>query len=486
MDTKILDLKPERVWYYFNEIAKIPRPSGEEKQIANWLMDFARQHKLEAKIDEALNVIIRKAPTKEMENRKSVCLQSHTDMVCEFNKGINYNPSTDPIRPFIDGEWVKAKGTTLGADDGIGVAASLAILEAENLAHGPLECLFTADEETGLNGAFSLKSDFINSRILLNLDSEDEGIIFIGCAGGRGTEAIFNYKTEQAPANSEFVLIKVDGLKGGHSGDDINKRLGNANKILNRLLLNANKEFNIRLADISGGNKRNAIPREAEALVAVDKIFAGKLIDYITNFNDIIRYEYNVTEPNLKVSSGLKKSANIPIIDEDTQKSFLSSVFICPNGVIAMSQGIDNFVETSSNLAVITNIKEKNKIEIVTSQRSSIESAKDYVVNMVGECFRIAGAEIAHNADYPGWNPNPNSAVLKTSVKVYKDLFIKEPEVKAIHAGLECGLIGAKYAGMDMISFGPTLRDVHSPDERLHIESVNRFWIFLTNLLKNI
>jgi dipeptidase D len=428
-------------------------------------------------------VLIRKPATQGKENSKTIVLQSHTDMVCEKNASTNHDFDKDPIQPIVDGEWLKAKGTTLGADDGIGIAAQLAILEARDISHGPIECLFTVDEETGLTGAFALKSDFVKGSVLLNLDSEDEGQLFIGCAGGKDTSVTFDYKKETTPAMHLPFKIAVTGLKGGHSGDEINKGLGNAVKIINRFLWNASNKFALRISKIDGGNLRNAIAREAFASVVVPEEKKNGLLEYAIWYNDAVRDELKVTEPDLKFTI---ESAEKPefVIDLNTQNNLLNSLYACPHGVIAMTADMPGLVETSTNLASVKTLDDS--ILVQTSQRSSVESSKDDIASMVASVFTLAGAKVTHGEGYPGWKPNPNSELVVVMRKTYKKLFNKEPLVLAIHAGLECGVIGEKYPGMDMISFGPTLRGVHSPDERINIESVEMFWQLLVEVLKEI
>lgn len=480
---QLVQLKPERLWYHFSEICKIPRPSRREEKIAAHLVAFAKHHGLWHHVDEAGNVLIRKPATPGYEDRKGVILQSHMDMVCEKNSGTEHDFDRDPIIPWIDGEWVKAKGTTLGADDGIGVAASLAILEATDIAHGPLEALFTMDEETGLTGAFALKADALQGRILLNLDSEDEGEIFIGCAGGKDTVAMFPLVTEAVPNNSVAYKVAITGLKGGHSGDDINKGLGNAVKLLNRFLWNASHDLGACIADIDAGNLRNALAREGFAIVTVP-VANGKAFEASVNdFLQVFTFELHTTEPDLKFSA---EPATLPgsVLGAGLQKMLLNALYACPHGVIAMSRDIPNFVETSTNLASVK-IKEGNVI-VTTSQRSSVDSSKKDIADMVASVFTMAGAEVEHSSGYPGWAPNPDSAVLRNSVEAYRRLFNQEPKVLAIHAGLECGLIGAIYPGMDMISFGPTIKGAHSPDERLNIPSTVKFWELTLEILRTV
>lgn len=483
MNNVLKDLKPARVYHYFEEICQIPRPSKHEGKIAAYLADFGRKHNLETIVDKTGNVIIRKPASKGMEHLKSVVLQSHMDMVCEKNSDVEHDFDTDPIQPYIDGGWIKAKGTTLGADDGIGVATQLAILDATDIAHGPIECLFTVDEETGLTGAFGLDKTTLKSTILLNLDSEDEGEIFIGCAGGKDTVITLPCKMENSTVKSEGYRIKVSGLKGGHSGDDINKGLGNANKILNRLLWVATQEFELRLASFNAGNLRNAIAREGSAVVAIPADKGKDFVKFVQEFNATVRAEYNITEPGLLIEAVAAENP-AKVMDHDTQQKLLNSVYACPHGVIAMSASIPDFVETSTNLASVKT--KEDSIEITTSQRSSVESEKHDIGNMVVSVFNLAGGKSVHSDGYPGWTPNPDSKILEISKAAYERLFGYSPKVKAIHAGLECGLVGEKYPLMDMISYGPTLRGVHSPDERLEIASMQKFWDFTIEILKNI
>jgi dipeptidase D len=483
MNNQLTQLQPEKIWFYFSEVLQIPRPSKKEEKIAAYLMNFAKLHQLEAIQDKIGNVLIRKKAAKGYENLQTVVLQSHMDMVCEKNSDKIHNFDTDPIEARIEGEWLKANGTTLGGDDGIGIAASLAILASDNIEHGPLECLFTMDEETGLTGAFALSTELLKGKILLNLDSEDEGEIFIGCAGGKDTVAELPYKTETTAIDSKAFMLKVAGLTGGHSGDDIHKGLGNANKILNRFLWESNNKYRIQLAEINGGNLRNAIPREAYAIITIASDNAKSIIEDAKIYNETIRFELRSTEVDLTFSI---KEADLPakVIDEISKTSLLNALYACPHGVISMSREIPNFVETSTNLASVK--MKDNKLIITTSQRSSVESAKEDICNMVASVFHLIGAKVSQGDGYPGWTPNPDSVVLEIAKKSYKKLFNKEPKVLAIHAGLECGLIGEKYPGMDMISFGPTIKGAHSPDERMKIDTVKMFWNLTIDILKNI
>lgn len=477
------NLEPKNVWQYFEQITQVPRPSKKEEKIIAFLLNFAKEHNLEAKKDHIGNILIKKPASKGMENLKSVLLQSHMDMVCEANRDKKIDFDNDPITPVIDGEWVKADGTTLGADDGIGVAAQMAILTDNTLTHGPIECLFTVDEETGLTGAFEIKEGFFDSKILLNLDSEDEGEIFIGCAGGIDAVATFECKKEPVPTNHSAFKITVNGLKGGHSGDEIHKGFGNSNKMANRFLFQFTESYDIRLANFDGGNKRNAIPREAEMIFTIENDNIDKLKkDFEVLKNNIIK-EIEITEPNINISI---ESVSNPetVIDKQTQKNLTFALYACPHGVHAWSPAIPGFVETSTNLASVK--FDNNKIVVVTSQRSSVESGKKDINLMVRSVFELAGASVESGDGYPGWAPNPKSEILTIAEKSYEKLFGKKPVVRAIHAGLECGLFLEKYPDLDMISFGPTLRGVHSPDEKIEIKTVKMWYDHLLDVLKNI
>jgi len=476
-------LKPEKLWQYFAEICNIPRPSKKEEKISAYLLKFAEEQNLEVETDEVGNILIRKAATPGNEKMKAVVLQSHIDMVGEKNSETDHDFEVDPIQPYIEGEWVKARGTTLGADDGIGVAAQLAILAAKDIPHGPIECLFTVDEETGLTGAFGLQSGFLKGKILLNLDSEDEGELFIGCAGGKSTKAALSFSMVPVGHDALAFAVKVGGLKGGHSGDDIHKGLGNAIKMLNRVLWLCNKKFDLRLSQIEGGNLHNAIPREASAIVVIPRRFNEEFIQFIDEMQSAVRYEFRSTEPNLTIKA---KPTDLPshLVDISTQEKLLNALHACPHGVLAMSREIPNFVETSTNLASVK--MNENKIMLNTSQRSSLESARECAADMVACVFALAGARIEHSDGYPGWTPNPGSEILEVTKAAYTKLFDIEPKVLAIHAGLECGVIGEKYPGMDMISYGPTIKGAHSPDERLLIDTVKKFWDLTIEVLANI
>ncbi|MBQ0143191.1 MAG: aminoacyl-histidine dipeptidase [Prevotellaceae bacterium] len=477
------ELKPKAVFDYFAQINKVPRPSKHEEKMIEFLKNFAKKHNLPCKVDKAGNVLISKPASKGMEDRATIVLQSHMDMVCEKTSDCKIDFTKDPITTYVDGEWMRAKGTTLGADDGIGDAMQMAVLTDETLKHGPIECVFTRDEETGLTGAFEMKSDFMTGKYLLNLDSEDEGEIFIGCAGGINTEITFSYKPVAVPRGFISLKVSVDKLTGGHSGDDINKNRANANKVLARFLYQAEKAGKLRLVSFNGGNLHNAIPRNAEAVIMVPEADKHKIRKHFNVFISQIEEEYHKTEPNVafKMQSVDKPKS---VMDKETSSKIICALQAVHNGVLEYSQDIPGLVETSSNLASVKMLGD-NKVHIVTSQRSSILSQRDAMRDTIIATFTAAGAKCKATDGYPGWTPNPDSTILKIAVDAYKKLFKKDPAVKAIHAGLECGLFAEKYPGMDMISFGPTLRGVHSPDECLLIPTVQMVWDHLVEILEN-
>jgi dipeptidase D len=455
-----------------------------EEKILEYLVSFARDHKLDHVSDPSGNLLIKKPAATGFEQKKPVILQSHVDMVCEKNLDTNHDFNRDPIKAYIDGDWVKAMGTTLGADDGIGMAAQLAILSSPEVRHGPLECLFTVDEESGMTGAKGLQKDFLAGKILINLDSEDEGELFIGCAGGMDTTAMYTPQWEPADTSMLAFRIVVNGLKGGHSGDEIHKGLGNSIKILNRFLWNAFQKFHIRIGEFNGGHLRNAIPREAAAIIMIKPSYRDEFMDFSQSFSDTVASEIIKVDPKFRLSvEQSDKPANV--FSESFMTGLLQSIYACPHGDLVMSKDIPGLVETSTNLAAIKQ-KNQKQIEITTSQRSSVASAKFDAAQMVASSFRLSGAKIVHDGAYPGWTPNTESEILGITRQAYKDLYQTEPEVKAIHAGLECGLFLEKYPDLDMISFGPTIRGAHSPDEKLNIPSTYKFWDLLQAVLKNI
>jgi dipeptidase D len=474
-------LHPKSLWVYFEEICKIPRLSKNEEKIRAYLLEFARKNNLESKEDEVGNILITKPAAGGMENRKTVVLQSHMDMVGEKNADYPHDWTTDPIIPAIKDEWVMATGTTLGADDGIGIASQLAILTDKDLKAGKIECLFTVDEESGMTGAINLHPDFFTGRTLINLDSEDEGILFIGCAGGMDTVGTMKYSSVPVQNGSSAFKISVTGLHGGHSGDEIHKGYGNAVKLMNRLLWNISNQYNISVADFNGGNLRNAIPREAFSTIVVHKEDTEFLKPWITEFHATLKDEFGDLEKDLKISV---KEVKLPadVMDSESQKRFLNALTCCPHGVIAWSKEMDDLVETSTNLAS-AKFSENNTIRIITTQRSSVESAKYDAGSMVESCLKLAGSEVVHSDGYPGWKPNLTSEILKITRQSYFTLFGKEPLVRAIHAGLECGLVYEKIKGIDMISFGPTIKGAHTPEEMIEIRTAQMFWDLLIDVV---
>ncbi|MDR0295715.1 MAG: aminoacyl-histidine dipeptidase [Prevotellaceae bacterium] len=481
------ELQPAGIFKYFGDICLIPHASKHEKEIIHFLKSFAAEHGLPIKCDAAGNVLISKPASKGMENRPTIVLQSHLDMVCEKNSSSNHNFDTDPIDWYIaDDGWIKAKDTTLGADCGIGIAAQLALLVDKSLVHGPIECLFTIDEETGLTGAKALESGFMTGNILINLDSEDEGELFIGCAGGVDIVGTFDYTTEPLPEGYALFQYTVSGLIGGHSGDDINRGRGNAVKIATRFLWQTQQACNIRIGKFTGGNLRNAIAREASALIAVDKSQIAALTQLFEKHQAEIKIELSFSDVGIQQTlAETPRTTDICLIDQATQTRLLHCLQACPHGVIAMSHTMPGLVETSTNLASVKFV-ENNRILVGTSQRSSVENAKYNIAHTVDAVFRLARAELKYGDGYPGWAPNVNSPILALTKSAYQRLFHTEPEVKAIHAGLECGLFLEKYPQLDMISFGPTIKNAHSPDEKLDIQSVEKFWLLLLEVLRGV
>ena len=481
----ISKLSPQAVWEIFDQITRVPRPSKKEGQIIRFLENFATEHHLEHKTDQTGNVVIRRPASPSMQGRPVVVLQSHMDMVCEKNSDVVFDFEKDPIQPQItpDG-WVKATGTTLGADDGIGMAAALALLIAQDIELPALEALFTVDEETGLTGAFNLGQGMLTGRYLINLDSEDEGELFIGCAGGIDTVARFPYRTEESAKNLAFFRVDITGLTGGHSGDDIEKGRANSNKLLTRLLWRGAKEVQLRLCKFDGGNLRNAIPREAHAVFGVPVPMVKAFFELYEAFVAEAHEEYRLTEPNLDIAV-CEMPYQTETLDAASQRGLLYALQGVPNGVLAMSQAMPGLVETSTNLASVK-FKEQGTIEVVSSQRSSLDGARFNAAATVESVFELGGGKVIHSDGYPGWNPNPDSHILDVTRQCYQKLFGQEPRVRAIHAGLECGLFLQKYPDLQMVSFGPTLRGVHSPDERLEIVTVEKFWKLLREVVVNL
>ena len=476
------NLQPSCVFKCFAQVNQIPRPSKHEEKMIEFLLDFGKKLNLDTRRDEAGNVIIRKPATPGLENRQTIVLQSHMDMVCEKNRDIEFDFTKDAIQTYVDGEWMKAKGTTLGADDGIGVAMEMALLEANDIEHGPIECVFTRDEETGLTGAEGMKSDFMKGRLLVNLDSEDEGEIFVSCAGGCRTFAQFDYKETPLPDGFFTFSLAIKGLTGGHSGDDINKKRANANKLLARFLYMSQQKYDLRLIDIQAGGLHNAIPREAWCLCAVPMKDKESITVDWNLFQADVAEEYSVTEKTMKFVLESETPAE-KAIEKDCSDRLIKALQAVDNGVFAVCQDLD-LIETSSNLASIHKVPETKTIDVNSSQRSSIYSARVNMANTFAAAFELAGARVEIGEGYPGWKMNPNSEILRIAVEQYKKLFGKEPIVRGIHAGLECGLFSEKFPGMDMISMGPTLRGVHSPDEKLLIPTVQMVWDHLLAILK--
>jgi len=473
-----------QILQYFEEICSIPRESKKEEKICSYIREFADTHHLQHREDEAGNIVICKPATAGNEDKPVVVLQSHVDMVCEKDSGVKHDFDRDAIVHYIDGEWMKARGTTLGADNGIGVAAMLAILADRDIPHIPIEALFTVDEETGLTGAKALHDDFITGKILINLDSEDEGELFIGCAGGIDTIATLRYEKNDAPKNVVAYKLTISGLKGGHSGDDINKRRGNAIKILNNILLTCSSMYGISMSRFEGGNIRNAIPREATATVLIDNNYSNDFEQYCINEALVWKEALLSTSPEFQFTVKRCKAPAM-IMDIVSQSCLMNVLEMCPSGVVEISDTMHGLVSTSTNIASVK-FSGKEKIVIVTSQRSDSEDRKASINNHVRKTFEMMGAKTECKNSYPGWTPNLQSPILETVKAAYEELFGVTPAVRAIHAGLECGLFFEKYPELDMISFGPTIKNVHSPSEKLHIPSVKKFSDLLLKVLNEI
>lgn len=480
---EVKDLNPKIVFEIFDEITKIPRPSKKEGKIRQYLLDFAAKHGLEAKTDEVGNVVIKKPATPGHENAPVVVLQGHMDMVCESDhKGFDFENSA--IHTIVDGDWVRADGTTLGADNGIGMAASLAAMIDPDLVHGPIEGLFTVDEETGMTGAFNLGKDMISGKILINLDSEDDAEVFVGCAGGVDTTATFHYERSMAPIDFQYFKVSIEKGQGGHSGGDIHLGRANANKLLARFLWNLMKKHDISLVEFDGGNLRNAIPRAAHAVVGVHVSNKEDVRVELNKYVAEIANEYAGIEPTLEIDMESVEHPDF-CIDSNTSGKLIAALYCAPHGVVSMSRELEGLVETSTNLAAVK-MKPDNEILVTTSQRSSVESRKWDIANQVEAVFSLAGAEVTHGDGYPGWQPNMNSPIMKIASDAYEELYGVKPAIKAIHAGLECGLFKSVYPELDMVSFGPTLRNVHSPSEKMHIPAVERFWNQLRRVLEKV
>lgn len=477
----IRTLEPKILWNFFADINAVPRPSKREERIIQYMLEFGKSLGLETKTDSIQNVIIKKPASPGMENRKIVILQAHLDMVHQKNEDTNFDFETQGIDMFIDGDWVKAKGTTLGADNGIGVSAIMSILASTDIPHPAIEALFTIDEETGMTGAMKLDGSNFQGEILLNLDSEDDDELAIGCAGGIDTNTKYYYNEELVRANSTYLTISIRGLLGGHSGMDIDKGRGNANKMMNRILYHLFSLYEFQLISIDGGSLRNAIPRESTAVIAVGNSNLEEAKEAISSIAETLHHEYKSIEKLMKITVEEKGEGENAVIHEDIYK-ILNVLYTIPNGVFRMSPDIEGLVETSSSLARV--IVNEGTFITQSLQRSSVDSTKLDIANAVRSSFEIAGMSVVQNGDYPGWEPNPDSAILKVMHKMYVDRFNEEPNVRACHAGLECGILGKHLPGVDMISFGPNIRAPHSPDEKVQISSVQKFWGFFLEVLK--
>lgn len=471
------------LWRYFYEITQIPHPSGAMEAIRTYLIDFAKEHNLEIRVDDAGNVLIKKLATPSMENRKTVCLQAHMDMVPQKNEGVAHNFEKDSLRVSMEGEWIKAIDTTLGADNGIGMAAMLAVLAADDLKHGAIEALFTPDEETGMYGAFGLQEGFLNADVLLNLDSEDEGELFVGCAGGMDVDMTFRYLAAESLDGDVAIKINISGLLGGHSGIDIKLERANANKLLFRVLKTAVSELEARLISVGGGSLRNAIPRESSAIVSIPQERVEDLLDFVEEMNELFNEEFAGIESGINLSA---EETTMPdyVLPEEVQDDLINAVYAAPDGVYRHIPQVPEVVETSNNLAVIHSDEEKIVVKCLV--RSSVESKKFELCSVLESIFALAGAKVEFSGGYPGWQPKLDSPILNQMKTIYKEKWDKEPQVKIIHAGLECGIIGSAYPALDMISFGPTIRHPHSPDEKVHVPSVQKFWELLIATLERI
>jgi dipeptidase D len=478
----IKNLEPKLLWKYFYEITQIPRPSKKEQRMTAYMKKFGLNHGLETIVDKTGNVIIRKPATKGMENRKGIILQGHLDMVPQKNSDRKFDFEKDPIETRIDQGWVKANGTTLGADNGIGVAAAMAALTDPKVVHGPLEALFTIDEETGMTGAKNLKKGILKGEIMINMDSEDEGELYVGCAGGIDVSATRSYKQEKTPKGVTAYKIMIKGLRGGHSGVDIHLGRGNANKLMFRFFQQAEHDFGMRIAEYTGGDLRNAIPREAFGTITVPTIKKEQFSKFVKGYQKIYRNEFKDADPDITL---VLKECDAPatLMNEGDQYRIIRGVYVCPHGVQRMSNSMPGLVETSNNLAIVRIID--GKFEVFCLTRSSVDTAKEATAWKIAAGFHLIDAEVKLTGSYPGWNPNMDSAILGTMQDTYKKLYGRIPEIKAIHAGLECGIIMGAYPKLDSISFGPTIRYPHSPDEKVEIETVGKFWNFLTATLKN-
>lgn len=480
---EIRNLEPKALWNKFADLNAVPRPSKKEERVIAFMKDFGASLGLETMEDEVGNVIIKKPATAGMENRKTIVMQSHLDMVHQKNNGTDFDFDTQGIEMYVDGDWVRAKGTTLGADNGLGVATIMAILESKDIKHPAIEALFTIDEETGMTGAMGLKGGLLHGEILLNLDTEEDDEIDIGCAGGVDVTATRGYNEEETPENSVGYTITVNGLNGGHSGMDIDKGLGNANKIMNRLLFDSFENFGLQISEINGGSLRNAIPRESVAKVIISKIFDEAFVFDMQEVINDIKAEYKTTEPNLNISIE-KGELPAKVMDLGVQEGLIRALYTAHNGVYRMSADMADLVETSNNIARV--IVKGGELHIGCLTRSSVESSKFDLANALRSAFELIGCEVAFSGSYPGWTPNVNSEILEVLKGIYEKQNGEQPNVVACHAGLECGILGTNYPDMDMISFGPTIKGAHSPDERASISSAQKYWKFVLEILENI
>jgi len=483
MNNEIRVIEPSSLWNNFTNLNSVPRPSKKEEKVIDFLIQFAEKLNLNCFKDSIGNLIINKPSTDDMKNCKTIVLQSHVDMVHEKNNDVEFDFENSGINMHIEGDWVKAKGTTLGADNGLGVASIMSILQSTDISHPEIEALFTIDEETGMTGALNLDEDVLKGEILLNLDTEEDDEICIGCAGGVDITINKTYETEDNHPESTFIKILVNGLTGGHSGAEIHKGLGNSNKILNSLLKHLDSKYRVRISEIKGGNLRNAIPRESFSVIQIQTKDYSEIDQEITNFFNLNRIKYNDLDPNFNISLSDAIGEYKPL-DKDDHQKLIECLDACPNGVFLMSRTIDNLVETSNNLANI--VVRDGSISIKCLTRSSVENSKSELSNLISNIFKNKGFEVKLSGGYPGWEPNMNSDILSVAINCYKKLNNESPKVNVIHAGLECGIIGSHYPNMEMISFGPTILGAHSPDEKASISSTKKFWGFLIEILKNI
>ena len=483
MGAEIAQLEPKIVWEYFHEITKYPRPSKKEEKIVAYCEQLAKELNLPIKKDKLGNIVITKPATPGMEDRKTFCIQAHLDMVTEKNRDVEFDFDNDAIQTWIDGDWVKAKGTTLGADNGMGVAMGMAVLASKDLKHPKFELLLTLDEETGLTGAIQLGDDLLESEMLINLDTEDDHTFSIGCAGGINTIGTYKYEADSVPANHTWKEIGIKGLMGGHSGVEIHEERGAATKFLTRILFELSNKFNIRIASMNSGSKHNAIPRESFASVAIPNENLDAVLNYVKEHDATIKKEYKSLEKNVEAFV-TDVNAESRVLTTEAQNRILRSFYAMPHGIIRWSPDIKGLVQTSTNFAVIET--RENDIQILTSQRSSVESEKYNLANQIQSVIELGGGSVEFGDGYPSWEPNMDSSIMLIAKDLHTKRFGFEPTIEAIHAGLECGLIGAKYPNMDMLSFGPTIKEPHTPDEKVQISTVKNCWELLVDIIENI